>query len=57
MYDVYAVVTTSELDALRAALAAAWDALEALERGRIDEPSPWPARHAAPRPEELEELF
>jgi len=57
MDDVYAVVTTSELDALRAALAAAWEALEALERGRIAEPHPWPGRLAAPPPEELDGLF
>lgn len=57
MEDVYAVVTTSELDALRAALAAAWNALEALDRGRLDEPHPWPQRLAAPTPEELEGLF
>ena len=57
MDDVYAIVTTSELDALRAALAAAWNALEALERGRLDEPLPWPPRLTAPTPEELEGLF
>jgi len=57
MHDDFAVVTASELDALRTALAAAWNALEALERGKIDEPLPRPARQAAPTPEELAGLF
>lgn len=38
MREDYAVVSASELDALRMALARAFDALEALERGRIEEP-------------------
>ena len=38
MRKAYAVVSASELDALRTALARAFDALEALERGLIEEP-------------------
>jgi len=57
MDDDFAVVTASELNALRKALAAAWNALEALDRGRIVEPLPMPARLAAPTPEELDGLF
>lgn len=57
MNDAYALVTLWELDSLRLALAEAWRALEALERGRIDEPHPEPPRQAAPTPEELDGLF
>ena len=42
MREAYAVVSASELDALRTALARAFDALEALERGLIEEPSAMP---------------
>lgn len=38
MRDAYAVVSASELEALRSALATAIDALERLERGLIEDP-------------------
>ena len=38
MREAYAVVSASELDTLRAALAAAFEALAALERGLIEDP-------------------
>jgi hypothetical protein len=53
----YVLVTAEHLDALRAALAAALDALDRLEDERIEEPLQVPPRFAAPTPEELAELF
>lgn len=53
----YVLIDAVHLDALRAALAAALDALERLEDDRIVEPFPPPPRFPTPTPEELADLF
>lgn len=42
MQEPYAVVSASELEVLRQALAHAFEALEALERGLIEDPIEFP---------------
>ena len=53
----YVLIDATHLDALRAALAAALDALDRLEDERILEPFPDPPPFPTPTPEELAELF
>lgn len=55
MKAAYAVVSASELEALRAALAKAFDALECLERGLVEDPAA--LAHFEVDTEDLAEVF
>jgi hypothetical protein len=55
MNEAFAVVKASELETLRAALAKAFDALECLERGLVEDPTT--LAHSGMDTEDLAEVF
>ena len=57
MNDVYAVVSASELAALREALATALDALAVLESGLIDDTVAWPMGRWTKDEDSLADVF